>query len=76
MELVFKKTLTLLSLLIRENHEVQEQIFHHLDRLLDVTIVQSELALALKEVGHFFFLWFILLKKRKVEEQGIEVLHI
>ncbi|CAL1526674.1 unnamed protein product [Lymnaea stagnalis] len=50
MEKVFKKTLTLLSLLIRENHEVQEQIFHHLDKLLDVTIVRSELATALKEV--------------------------
>ncbi|XP_059139568.1 inositol 1,4,5-trisphosphate receptor type 1-like isoform X3 [Physella acuta] len=50
MEKVFKKTLSLLTLLIRENHEVQDQIFRNLDKLLDVTIVRSELALALKEV--------------------------
>ncbi|XP_055890997.1 inositol 1,4,5-trisphosphate receptor-like isoform X3 [Biomphalaria glabrata] len=50
MESVFKKTLHLLCLLIRENHEVQEEMFYHLDRLLDVSIVRSHLALALKEV--------------------------
>lgn len=54
MERVFKKTLSLLTLLIRENHEVQDQIFRNLDKLLDVTIVRSELALALKEVCMVF----------------------
>ncbi|GFO23772.1 inositol 1,4,5-trisphosphate receptor type 3-like isoform x9 [Plakobranchus ocellatus] len=50
MEQVFKKTLKLLSLLIRENRDVQETIFLNLDRLLDVSIVRSDMALALKEV--------------------------
>ncbi|RUS68559.1 hypothetical protein EGW08_023679, partial [Elysia chlorotica] len=50
MEQVFKKTLKLLSLLTRENRNVQETIFTNLDRLLDVSIVRSDLALALKEI--------------------------
>lgn len=50
METVFKKTLYLLQLLTRENQRVQEQLFDHLDTLLDVQIVRSDLALALKEV--------------------------
>ncbi|XP_035825085.1 inositol 1,4,5-trisphosphate receptor type 3 isoform X3 [Aplysia californica] len=50
METVFQKTLNLLRLLIRENHIVQEQIFNSLDRLLDVSIVRADLAMALKEV--------------------------
>lgn len=50
METVFKKTLYLLRLLIRENHKVQDQMFDTLDKLLDVQIVRSDLALALKEV--------------------------
>ncbi|GFS19083.1 inositol 1,4,5-trisphosphate receptor type 1, partial [Elysia marginata] len=49
MEQVFKKILKLLGLLIRENRGVQETIFLNLDRLLDVSIVRSDLALALKE---------------------------
>lgn len=51
METVFKKTLRLLSLLSRENQEVQNQIFSSIDKLLDVSIVRSELAMALKEVS-------------------------
>ncbi|PVD21456.1 hypothetical protein C0Q70_19629 [Pomacea canaliculata] len=50
METVFKKTLYLLRLLIRENHKVQDQMFDTLDKLLDVQIVRSDLALALKEI--------------------------
>lgn len=50
METVFRKTLFLLRLLIRENHKVQERMFDNLDQLLDVQIVRSDLALALKEV--------------------------
>ncbi|XP_046366515.2 inositol 1,4,5-trisphosphate receptor type 3-like isoform X5 [Haliotis rufescens] len=50
METVFKKTLYLLQLLTRENQRVQEQLFDHLDTLLDVQIVRSDLALALKEL--------------------------
>ena len=51
METVFRKTLFLLRLLIRENHKVQDKIFDNLDKLLDVQIVRSDLALALKEVS-------------------------
>ncbi|XP_041375271.1 inositol 1,4,5-trisphosphate receptor type 1-like [Gigantopelta aegis] len=50
MEKVFKKTLYVLKLLIRENHKVQDWIFNNLDTLLDVQIVQSDMAIALKEV--------------------------
>ena len=50
METVFRKTLFLLRLLIRENHKVQDRMFDNLDKLLDVQIVRSDLALALKEV--------------------------
>ena len=35
MEMVFRKTLFLLRLLIRENHKVQDRMFEHLDQLLD-----------------------------------------
>ncbi|KAK7114914.1 hypothetical protein V1264_000891 [Littorina saxatilis] len=50
METVFRKTLFLLRLLIRENHKVQDRMFDNLDQLLDVQIVRSDLALALKEI--------------------------
>ena len=50
MERVFRKTLLLLKLLIRENHKVQDRMFDNLDQLLDVQIVRSDLATALKEV--------------------------
>ena len=50
MKKVFQKTLYLLRLLIRENEAVQFRIFNNLDILLDVQVVPSDLALALKEV--------------------------
>ncbi|XP_053402419.1 inositol 1,4,5-trisphosphate receptor type 1-like isoform X7 [Mercenaria mercenaria] len=50
MKVIFQKTLYLLQLLTRENDNVQFRIFNHLDRLLDVQVVPSDLALALKEV--------------------------
>ncbi|KAL4234550.1 hypothetical protein ACF0H5_006191 [Mactra antiquata] len=50
MKIIFQKTLYLLQLLIRENDNVQFRIFNHLDTLLDVQVVPSDLALALKEV--------------------------
>lgn len=46
-----------MKLLARENKEVQEKLFHHLDTLLSVQIVPSDLALSLKEVSlRLFFL--------------------
>ncbi|KAL3860316.1 hypothetical protein ACJMK2_010455, partial [Sinanodonta woodiana] len=50
MKTVFQKTLYLLQLLIRENVKVKGRIFNRLDTLLDVQVVPSDLALALKEV--------------------------
>ena len=50
MKVIFQKTLYLLQLLIRENDTVQFRIFNNLDTLLDVQVVPSDLALALKEV--------------------------
>ena len=50
MKKIFQKTLYLLRLLIRENDNVQLRIFNNLDTLLDVQVVPSDLALALKEV--------------------------
>ena len=50
MKVIFQKTLYLLQLLIRENDNVQFRIFNNLDTLLDVQVVPSDLALALKEV--------------------------
>ncbi|KAH9498183.1 hypothetical protein Btru_007903 [Bulinus truncatus] len=47
---VFRKTLYLLKLLARENEAVQMHIFERLDILLDVRVVESELAVALREV--------------------------
>ena len=57
MKQIFSKTLWLMKLLARENKEVQEKLFHHLDTLLSVQIVPSDLALSLKEVSLrlFFF---------------------
>ncbi|KAK3610322.1 hypothetical protein CHS0354_029791 [Potamilus streckersoni] len=47
---IFKKAFYLLKLLARENGRVQHHIFERLDILLDVHVVQSDLAIALKEV--------------------------
>nr|XP_019924346.2 inositol 1,4,5-trisphosphate receptor type 1 isoform X2 [Crassostrea gigas] len=52
MATIFKKTLYLMELLARENSAVQETLFEHIDDLLEVQIVPSNLAIALKE---FFF---------------------
>ncbi|XP_062618413.1 inositol 1,4,5-trisphosphate receptor type 1-like [Saccostrea cucullata] len=50
MATIFKKTLYLMELLARENSAVQETLFEHIDNLLDVQIVPSNLAIALKEL--------------------------
>ncbi|KAK3085572.1 hypothetical protein FSP39_005468 [Pinctada imbricata] len=50
MKTIFEKTLYLLELLARENTVVQETLFEHIDTLLDVTIVPSNLAIALREL--------------------------
>ncbi|GFN95264.1 inositol 1,4,5-trisphosphate receptor type 1 [Plakobranchus ocellatus] len=47
---VFRKTLYLLKLLARENDAVQMHIFERLDILLDVRVVENDLAVALREV--------------------------
>ncbi|BFZ19741.1 hypothetical protein BsWGS_22780 [Bradybaena similaris] len=47
---VFRKTLYLLRLLARENETVQLHIFERLDILLDVRVVENDLAVALREV--------------------------
>ena len=48
---VFRKSLYLLRLLARENEAVQLHIFERLDVLLDVRVVESDLAVALREVS-------------------------
>ena len=48
---VFKKTFHLVKLLARENERVQLHLFERIDILLDVRIVESDLAIALKEVS-------------------------
>lgn len=50
MQDIFKKTLHLLKLLSRENERVQLHLFERIDILLDVRIVESDLAISLKEV--------------------------
>ena len=47
---IFKKAFYLLKLLARENYRVQHHIMERLDILLDVRVVESDLAIALKEV--------------------------
>lgn len=49
---VFKKTFYLVKLLARENERVQLHLFDRIDDILDVRIVESDLAIALKEVIH------------------------
>lgn len=48
---IFRKTLYLLKLLARENEVVQHHIFERLDILLEVRVVESDLAIALTEVS-------------------------
>ncbi|KAL4233980.1 hypothetical protein ACF0H5_005635 [Mactra antiquata] len=47
---IFKKAFYLLKLLSKENFRVQHHIMERLDILLDVRVVESDLAIALKEV--------------------------
>jgi hypothetical protein len=47
---VFQKTFQLVQLLARENAHVQFHLFERIDVLLDVRVVESDLALAMKEV--------------------------
>ena len=51
---VFKKTFHLVKLLARENGSVQMHLFERIDILLDVRVVESDLAIALKEVGTLY----------------------
>ena len=55
MQDIFKKTLHLLKLLARENERVQLHLFERIDILLDVRIVESDLAIALKEAWNITF---------------------
>lgn len=50
MAAVFAKALRLIAVLAKENKEAQEDFFYHIDALLEVAIVPSDLAMALKEV--------------------------
>lgn len=58
MATIFKKTLYLMELLARENSAVQETLFEHIDDLLEVQIVPSNLAIALKEVKNKILFYF------------------
>lgn len=58
MATIFKKTLYLMELLARENSAVQETLFEHIDDLLEVQIVPSNLAIALKEVNNKIWFYF------------------
>lgn len=53
---IFKTAFYLLKLLARENFSVQHHIMERLDIMLDVKVVESDLAIALKEVAK---LWAI-----------------
>ncbi|XP_076109900.1 inositol 1,4,5-trisphosphate-gated calcium channel ITPR2-like isoform X1 [Mytilus galloprovincialis] len=50
MKSIFSKSLKLVQVLSKDNKEVQESLFYHLDTLLEVSIVPSDLALAIKEL--------------------------
>ncbi|CAC5357472.1 unnamed protein product [Mytilus coruscus] len=50
MKSIFSKSLKLVQVLAKDNKEVQESLFYYLDTLLEVSIVPSDLALALKEL--------------------------
>lgn len=65
MATIFKKTLYLMELLARENSAVQETLFEHIDDLLEVQIVPSNLAIALKEVNNKIPFYFDIKKPKK-----------
>lgn len=50
LETILKKCLHLLKALARGNDQVQMRMFERLDTLLHIKVVESELAVALKEV--------------------------
>lgn len=50
-EEILKKSLKLLKALARGNDVVQMRMFERLDTLLEIKVVESELSVALKEVG-------------------------
>jgi hypothetical protein len=56
---IFKKSFYLLKLLARENFSVQYKIMERLDIMLNVKVVESDLAIALKEVKfqHIYQAW-------------------
>jgi uncharacterized protein with ParB-like and HNH nuclease domain len=49
-EVVLKKSLKLLRYIARGNDVVQLRLFERLDSLLEIKVVESDLAVALKEV--------------------------
>ena len=53
MESVLKKSLGLLKALARGNDVVQMRMFERLDTLLKIKVVESDMAIALKEVQHY-----------------------
>ena len=57
MEEILKKSLQLLKALARGNDLVQMRMFERLDTLLKIKVVESELAITLKEVSLSRFLW-------------------
>lgn len=59
MKSIFSKSLKLVQVLSKDNKEVQESLFYHLDTLLEVSIVPSDLALAIKEVCTFTLIIYI-----------------
>lgn len=68
MATIFKKTLYLMELLARENSAVQETLFEHIDDLLEVQIVPSNLAIALKEVTNKIPFYFDIKKPKKFKK--------
>lgn len=51
LEVILKKCLKLLRFIARGNDLVQVRIFERLDILLKIKVVESDVAMALKEVG-------------------------
>ena len=54
MEEILKKSLQLMKALARGNDLVQMRMFERLDALLKIKVVESELAITLKEVRQSF----------------------
>lgn len=58
-EEILKKSLKLLKALARGNDVVQMRMFERLDTLLEIKVVESELSVALKEVGLGIHIWSV-----------------